>query len=51
MNASSLEQMRETAIEERDRRVEEGEIDIDANCQTLMMPKVDDSLIGFKIEY
>ena len=51
MNAMSLEQMRETAIEERDRRVEEGEIDIDANRQTLMMPKVDNSLIGFKIKH
>ena len=44
-------QSRETAIEERHRRVEEGEMDIDAKRQTLMMPKVDDSLIGFKIEY
>ena len=27
------------------------EMDIDANRQTLVMPKVDASLIGFKIEY
>ena len=51
MNATTLENMRENAIEERERRMEEGEMDIDTNRQTLIMPKVDTSLVGFNIEY
>ena len=43
--------MKDDAIEERQRRENDFETDRDANLQPNIMPSVDDTLIGFEIEY
>jgi hypothetical protein len=44
--------LKEKALQERrSRRIEEGEIDIDQEKQSNIMPNIDDSLIGYHVYY
>ena len=51
LNVKSVEEMKDDAIEERQQRENDFETDRDANLQPNIMPSVDDTLIGFEIEY
>ena len=51
MNTKTTEQIKAEAMVERARREVEGETDRDANLQTHSMPDVDETLVGFPIEY
>jgi hypothetical protein len=50
-NVKSADEIRRDAEEERERRECDNETDRDANLQPNVMPDLDDSLIGFPIEY
>ena len=47
----SIEKLKENAIKEWERRERDNETDCDASKQRNIMPEIDDSLIGFNIEY
>jgi hypothetical protein len=51
LSGMSIKQIKSNAIKERERRMVEGETDQDANLQSNVQPKFDDSLIGFEIKY
>ena len=51
VNVKSAEEMKQDALEERQRREAENETDRQASLQPNVMPSFDDSLIGFPIEY
>ena len=51
LNVKSVEEMKDDAIEEQQRRENDFQTDRDANLQPNIMPSVDDTLIGFEIEY
>eukprot|EP00956_Cyclotella_meneghiniana_P015579 scaffold23959_cov59-Cyclotella_meneghiniana.AAC.1 len=51
LNTKSVEDLKAEAMMERERREAEGETDRDANLQTITMPNIDDTLVGFSIEY
>jgi hypothetical protein len=51
INGVSIKQIKANALKERERRMVGGETDQDANLQSNIQPKFDDSLIGLKIEY
>ena len=51
LNTKSVEDLKAEAMMERARREAEGETDRDANLQTITMPNIDDTLVGFSIEY
>lgn len=51
LNTKSVEDLKAEAMMERERREAEGETDRDANLQSHTMPKIDDTLVGFSIEY
>ena len=51
MNIKSTEEIKADAMMERARRESVGETDRDANLQAHTMPKVDETLVGFRIEY
>jgi hypothetical protein len=51
INGVSIEQIKANALKERERRMAGGETDQDANLQSNIQPKFDDTLIGFKVEY
>ena len=47
----SIEKLKENAIKEWERRERDNETDRDASKQQNIMPEIDDSLVGFNIEY
>ena len=51
LNVKSVEEMKDDAIEEQQRRENDFQTDRDANLQPNIMPSVDDTLTGFEIEY
>ena len=51
INAKSSDDLVVDAIEERERREQECETDRQSQLQPHVMPKVDESIVGFNIEY